>query len=128
MSDANIDLDCMIYVDHEGECDELASRLAQPLGVAVARGHVIELPSATLNVRANEDFDARERMEFPDGFQFFRCYIEVSAADGASLDDVAPIVGAALESCWVQQVPAVAACTYEDRLPRGGGYKDRDLP
>lgn len=34
------------------------------------------------------------------------------------------IVGAILLFLWSNQIPAVAACDYEDNLPENGGYKN----
>ena len=47
--------------------------------------------------------------------------LDVSERDGV------PLVSAILRGLWDADISAVAACTFEHRLPRSGGYRDGRL-
>jgi len=119
----------MVYVDSDGDCDNLAAALAEALLGTLPRPQVVSLPETQLYVARNDDFDPVDRAEFPGGFKFFRCVIEVTSGEApTSLDAQVQAVSALLEYCWAKGMPAVAACEYEDRLPHGGGYNSSAVP
>jgi hypothetical protein len=74
-------------------------------------------------VDRNEDFDDRRRQEPEDGFLFFRYRLEVSAEHGQARATQILLVTQLLEDFWASGMRAVAACDYEDELPRKGGIR-----
>jgi hypothetical protein len=105
---------------------ELAALLAVAVNGTVngsAFAPVVSVHVGEFEVRANDEFNATRAAEHPDGFLYSRDVIEFFAAPGADLEARAAIVGRALESIWSNGWHAVAACDYEDHLPRRGGYK-----
>jgi hypothetical protein len=51
----------------------------------------------------------------------YRLELDVSESEGV------PLVTAILSGLWGAGISAVAACDFEDRLPRSGGYRDGRL-
>lgn len=120
MDDELDELYCTIFVDTLVTQQELVRRIAE-----VVDGHVrmrtIYAPSVFICVHRNEDFDDRRRREPDDGFLFFRFYLEVDAEHGQVRAAQIRLVAQLLEYFWASGMRAVAACDYEDELPRKGG-------
>lgn len=123
----SVDLACKLYVDGDLAAGPRLSDLAALLD-GTLRGAVITLPQNELELRDNEDFHPIDRRAFPDGFLHFRMYLEIDPVGTPSLDDQVRLVARILHYCWGKGWPAVAACDYEGRLPKGGGYKSREIP
>jgi hypothetical protein len=120
------ELECKIYVDADGTKGELAKRIAELLSAPV-EGTTISTRCGEIDVQRNDDFDEKRRLEFPDGFLYFRFLVELYTDDSAT-PRCGPVVVQILEYFWAQGLPAVAACDYEDDLPNGGGYKSTAIP
>lgn len=129
---ADVDkLDCRLFVDTKLPLEELAARLADWVGGSVSGppfAKTVHAQHADIEVRGNEEADPRGADAFPDGFLSFAYVMEMYAAPHASLQDRASLAGKILERCWEANLPAVAACDYEDKLPKGGGANDRTTP
>jgi hypothetical protein len=74
-----------------------------------------------IDVRANEDYDT-ERAKEPDGFVFYRCYLDILHNADSNWSEYVSVVGNLLERLWSHGCRAVAACDFEGDLPRRGGY------
>jgi hypothetical protein len=113
--------DCKVFVDAEMSERELLSLVAQ----------VLFSPDAPVTLEAtvirNEEFDSNRRRLFPDGFVYFRYTLDLYRNDTA-LPDFAASVATLLDSLWDWDIPAIAACAFEDRLPEHGGYRSRAVP
>ncbi len=124
-------LDCAIYLQPPSDVglDRVASTVAETLGARTQKGLgdvTVILSHGQIDVRTNAEFDPGRVKEFPDGFLNFRFMLEFFAAPPRSEDQLTN-VGGLLSRFWSLGWPAVAACDYEDQLPRRGGYKDRDV-
>lgn len=124
-------LDCAIYLQPPAEVglDGVASTVAQMLGARAQKGPsavTVILPHGEIDVRANGNFNPNRVTEFPDGFLNFRFVLEFFKTQPGSEHQLANVAGI-LGQFWSLGWPAVAACDYEDQLPRRGGYKDRDV-
>jgi hypothetical protein len=120
------ELDCKIFVDGSLTCLELLNQVARLL-TGTVEDSTISNNWGEIDVRRNDEFDETLRTQFPDGFLYFPFMLEVyprPAAEAEARRAVARI----LEDLWAQQMPAVAACDYENDLPHGGGYKSRSVP
>lgn len=118
-------LDATVFVGcpagHEDLADAVAQIFAGDLGPNwVAHTEVVVLP--------NEDADPDRASQWPGGFLFFPCVLEVFAAAYAPRRERADVVALLLSTLWSRGIPAVAACEYEDLLPAGAGMGDRKLP
>lgn len=113
--------DCKVFVHAEVAEADLIGLTAPVLFV---REDNISLQ---VEVVPNEDYDPTRSRQFPDGFVYFRYMLDLYMSD-APVERKAAITTRLLERLWDWGYPAVAACTYEDRLPERGGYKSRAVP
>lgn len=113
-----------IFVNADVSASELVDCLAACLGpdVSVTRSG-IDGKHFSLDVRRNEDFDVVRQLE-PDGFVFFRYFIDVDALPGQDHAAQVALVARLLECIWSRGYAAVAACDFEDELPHHGGYQN----
>ena len=123
-------LDCRIYADVGCERAKFVSVIAC-LVKGEIRGHLqntIECPACTIDILNSDDFDCQRRKKFPDGFLFFRYFIEIYPRP--RFDQTARIqtVSTILQHLWKHGYSAVAACDYEQMLPEQGGYKSQRVP
>lgn len=118
------ELYCQIYVDAEISGDELLEKVAQLVGGNVDIDTVCT-DNYEIDIKKNEDFNPERRHEEPDGFVYFRYYMDVDALPGQRRSAQIALVTKLLESLWSWGFQAVAACDYEEELPKAGGYKWR---
>lgn len=113
--------DCRMYVDAEMSETELLGLIMQMAfaPAAPARAEVV--------VVKNEDYDTRRRAQFPQGFLYFRYYIDLYMPEEGRKAQAA-LVSLLLQELWDMGIPAVAASPFEDLLPERGGYKSRAIP
>ena len=113
--------DCKVFIDADVSEQELIS-LTSPL--LFAPGDDLRLE---VEVLKNADYDSNRRRTFPDGFIYFRYTLDLYMSD-APVSRKAAIVKRLIAQLWSWGCPAVAACAFEDRLPKRGGYKSRAVP
>ncbi len=116
--------DCRIYVDADLSETELIGILMQVLLEAPGKG----APRCEAEVARNVDYDSARRRLFPDGFIYFRYLIDLYMDEDLPLSERVRLTAAVLDRLWDERFPAVAACSYEKRLPLGGGYQNRSVP
>ena len=125
---AESELSCRLFVHPPAE---LSQRALADLVAGLVSGNLagtsfapaVTTPIATWELRKNTDFDPDKITACPDGFLYFRQSWELYAVAATKREECAAQVGRVLEWCWTQGWPAVAACEYEDLLPRNGGFK-----
>jgi hypothetical protein len=120
----NENLYCKIYVDANIPRDELIRIVARLLGGTIDRT-TVSTSYSELDIMKNEDFDETLRKTFPDGFLHFRYYVDIESLPGQQRAAQIALVANLLEHLWSLGFQAVAACDYEEQLPRRGGYKWR---
>ncbi len=113
--------DCKVFVDAEISENELVS-LTAPVIFTPDDGISLQV-----EVVRNEDYDSNRRRQFPDGFIYFRYTLDLFMSD-ATVARQAAVVTRLLKRLWEWGFPAVAACAYEERLPKRGGYRSRAVP
>lgn len=116
----NSDLYCAIYVNAPVTREELAALVLQIAGAENVGRYLLRLLSAEVEVRPNEDANERLRGSQENGFLYYPYLLEVDALPGQSIEQQMALVSAILELLWARQFNAVAACDFEDRLPRNG--------
>lgn len=121
----SVDLFCEIYADKEA--NELQEGLRQ---LITEKNGVFYAHDNEIVVQKNLSFDSVKRKDFPDGFSHFEQRIEIFPDESkeVSLENQITLVSMILKHLWSQNIPAVAACDYEDQLPENGGYKSRQIP
>lgn len=82
-----------------------------------------------IDFNVNEDFDYEESLLFPDGFLYFKYYLDIffrpNIEDGNIIINT---ISDLLVWLWENNYPAVAACDYENLLPEKGGYGSPNIP
>ena len=123
MTEEQVDLtklDCKIFVDGVRDASELSGWLALAItGDRTEDG--VQAPLVEMLVEDNKDADAIAKQTLPSGFLFFDHFVEVYFAPRADHDHRVREVSRVLEDLWGRDLAAVAACDYEDELPRQGG-------
>ncbi len=90
--------------------------------------HTIRVGQSEIDVRRNDDFDVEAARQFPDGFLYFPCFLDIVALPAQDEQSQIELIGLLLRNYWAKGVPSIAACDFETRLPEGGGYRSRAVP
>jgi hypothetical protein len=118
------ELYCKVFVDSDDRSrGDLQALLIECLGDRVKSVGLRSVDGLlyAIDVKRNEDFDAIRSSE-PDGFLYYRYYLDVDAVPGQQRVAQVALVAQILERLWEHGYAAVAACNFEDELPRRGGY------
>lgn len=118
--DENLDLYCAIYVHAPVTREQLVAVVLQIPGAEKVGRSILRLLKAEIEVRPNEDASDGLRGNLENGFLFYPYLLEVDALPEQTIEEQIALVSALLELLWAQQFNAVAACDFEDRLPRSG--------
>ena len=122
-----VNLDCKIYVNTDMSHSELVQSIAQFLSGTVKLS-TIYLPRVEIDVAKNDDYDEVICKKFPDGFLYFRYFVELYAFPEQQMQNQIELVSKILTYFWSENIPAVAASDYENDLPNNGGYKSSLIP
>lgn len=120
------ELYCKIYVDADIGFREMVDEIKRAMNAQTDKWGAIYALLAAITVRRNEDFDEIHRDD-PDGFVCYRYYLDVSAVTGQTPVGQIAVVSRLLQYLWVLGYRAVAACDFEEQLPKRGGYHP-DVP
>jgi hypothetical protein len=71
-----------------------------------------------IDVEENDDFDAQKRLDPNDGFLYYRYYLDIDPVEGADRQEYVTAVAQLLMRLWQLGFKAVAACDFEDELPK----------
>jgi len=109
---------CKLFVDAPLSRTGLAGQIASALAGAIAPMATVVGPTWEQAVRCNEDFDAARRHEPEGGFLFFRYYLDIEALPAQTREAQVALVAHLLERLWERGHAAMAACDFEDELPK----------
>ena len=116
------DLYCKIFIDNDDPDEAIAKKVSLITSGDIDQWTVIT-DWSEIDIVQNDDFNEIKRREDPDGFLFYRYYIEMEPEENVLRQDYIMKVGRLLECLWKEGWEAVAACDFEDELPRKGGYR-----
>ncbi len=119
----NDDLWCKIYVDTDISRDELVGVVAQITG-GLLDGITVSTGLTDVHISVNDAFDETRRRQRPSGFLYFRYYMDVEAFPDQPRAAQIALVSRLLQHFWAQGWSAVAACDYEDELPKRSEQAD----
>ena len=112
---------CKIFIDTDKE-KETVTDLISTITSGKKEMFGISMESMDIDVRRNEDFNETKRTEKQDGFLYSRFYIDVEPKSNIKQDAYISNVATLLEKLWSMEFKAIAACDFEEELPRKGGY------
>ena len=124
-------LACKIYVETELPMRDIAGELAKSLQGSLSHSTAaseVSFVSGEIEIRRNNNADVAQATQFPDGFLFFRYAIEQYGVLNEVRNEQINATAKILERLWSLEIPAVAACDYEEELPHKGGYKSSSIP
>ena len=117
---------CKLFIDASKlERDELSS-----LVLAVVNGHkgqVIETHALSVDIRSNDDYNAPKYghkipYDSVDEFLYYRYFLDIfPKEEDTDRKKYVDEIGTLLEGLWARKYKAVAACGFEEKLPRAGG-------
>lgn len=117
-------LDCSIFVDFSGTREDFLQLL-----LTITGGHrdssLVLGSVADLSTVSNDESDSSRIDDPVEGFLFYRYKVEIEPLRGAGRSEYIIFISHLLEALWTAGCRAVAACDFEDELPRSGGYKHR---
>lgn len=113
---------CKVFIDTNEERISLLSCI-KDIVLGTTERWTIDSNSMELELRKNDDFNESLRFEKQDGFLYSRYYIEIEPIDHIKQEQYISSVSMLLENLWALGYKAVAACDFENELPRKGGYR-----
>ena len=111
------DLDCKMFVATDLDRSTLGQRIGTHFGGEV-KGKYVSAATMAIEIRENEDFAPDRCDDAENGFLFYRLCLEIEPAQGASRVEYVRDVGAILSLLRSEGWRALAACDFEDELPR----------
>ena len=76
-----------------------------------------------LDVLRNDEADLNKVSE-SDGFLFYPYFMDIEGVPNVTKLVFTKAIGEVLEALWAKNIKAVAACDFEEELPRKGGLKE----
>lgn len=116
----NDDLYCSIFIEFNGPKKDLGRTITALVNGEEKGLSGILCPWADIYFGKNMDSGLGGPGE-EDLFLYYRYKLEIEPAAGAPESDYVAGIGQLLTGLWQQNIPAVAACSFEDDLPQGGG-------
>ncbi|WP_227793486.1 1,4-dihydroxy-6-naphthoate synthase [Paenibacillus guangzhouensis] len=113
---------CKIFIDTDEQYEYLYHLINKLVNGNAETRRDIKNETLVLSLVKNDDFDAIQRLDFPDGFLHSRYYLEVEPNGNFEFQRYIMSISLLLESLWTSGLNAVAACDFEELLPRKGGY------
>ncbi len=117
-----MDLYCKILVQTDHDRAWLLEQVCRVVGGSPSDWSAI-FDGGEIEVRNNEDADSARFASRPDGFLFSRYALESEPTQGTDSDAYIKTIGHLLDALWTAGCGAVAACDFESRLPRSGGFR-----
>jgi hypothetical protein len=106
-----------INVQAEMAFQEFVTFIAHCAG-GQSRMNAITSQAHDISIFENDDFDTEKSHLGDDRWLYFRYTLEIDPIEGISPGDYVAAIGALLKSLWSSGVDAVAACDFEEQLPR----------
>lgn len=81
----------------------------------------------SVDTLSNDEYDPTVRLMESDNFLYSRYIAYLEAVDSLEFDEYVKQVDMLLRRLWNLGIPVVAACDFEERLTRKGGYNEHRL-
>jgi hypothetical protein len=112
-----VDLFCRINIQADMSHQEFVGFIARCVG---GPGDMNSVRSRTLDISVddNDSFDAEKSHIGKDRWLYFRYTLEIDPVEGVAPKDYIASIASLLRALWSSGMDAVAACDFEDSLPR----------
>ena len=118
-------MDCKIYLHSELDKKALESKLLYWLDAKLDTFTIVT-NNYEVSLCKNDEFTVLKAKDYPDGFLYFRYFLEIESITDD--DEFKSAMTKLLSFLWEKNIPAIAACDFEDELPEKGGYKSLNIP
>lgn len=120
----NYNLFCKIFIDTERDQNELLSLINSEISGEVNK---FEISNSILiiELRKNNEFNVVKSKNPSDGFLFYKYYLEIEPFSQVVERDYIKSIADLLKKLWESKIGAIAACDFENLLPRNGGYSTK---
>lgn len=109
-----MDLYCTIFVDADFGSGPLYRLIQSDIS------YILDILDIYYN--NNDDYHASLKLRPEDGFLYYRWFLDIEPKPNITPEEYIAAVGSLLCVLWRAGCKAVAACDFEDELPRRGGY------
>lgn len=116
------DLYTKIFIDSDADKLEIIAAVSEMIGGRVS-DFSITTGLADILLFKNSDYDEVKRNQGTDAFLYYRYCLEIEPAVKAEGTFFVEEISDLLVKLWDAGYKAVAACSYEESLPRKGGYR-----
>lgn len=119
-----INLFTKIFIDTEEDKDTLLKMVQEMVDGSIEQW-TISFKSGLIDLVQNDDFGNNNKVKVKsssDQFLYFRYYLDIEPYDNNCSEVYIADISCLLESLWKKNINAVAACDFEDLLPKKGGY------
>lgn len=106
-----------MYVDAPISANELAEKISSFFGVLMP-WNTVKSDKIELEVHDNEDFIKINKRKHYNDFVLYSLFVEIEPIPGIDNNNYIRAVSELLEWLWEQGYPAVAACDFENELPK----------
>lgn len=113
----NLDFFCRINIQADMPFQEFVAFIARCAGGS-SRINAVRSQALDISVFENDEFDTEKSQTGKDRWLFFRYSLEVDPVAGVAPKDYVTAIGELLKALWSSRLDAVAACDFEDQLPR----------
>jgi len=114
-----------VYVDCDKDLSQVIDQIARITSGSV-RMRSVSSKQLEIYIVAIGDFNESCRSQPDDGFLYYRFYLDIEPASAIARDQFVVSLGNLLEALWSFGWKAIAACDFEEELPRSGGYLGRE--
>lgn len=111
---------CKVFVNADVARSDLVDTIAHALDGRIKPLNTVAGDTWEIDVRRNDEHDAERSKDQENGFLFFPYYLDVVARRGRDRQAQIALVSRLLERLWERGYGAVAACDFEEELPRKG--------
>lgn len=112
---------CKLFIDTDLSENSILVLVASILSGSINRWSVVTELSE-IYVNKNDYFDMERRSEKQEGFLYSRYYLDIEPKENADEDNYINSISNLLQGLWTSGLKAVAACDFEEELPKKGGY------
>lgn len=113
---------CKIFIDTDEEKENVLNSIKDIVSGAIERWTIIS-ESMEIDLRRNEDYNKKETARKEDGFIYSRYYLDIEPKENIKQEEYIYRIAILLQNLWSIGYKAVAACDFENELPRKGGYR-----
>ncbi|MCL2865660.1 MAG: hypothetical protein FWE25_08985 [Lachnospiraceae bacterium] len=116
------DLSCKMFIHTDKKTDEFVAHIEEIVRVKCDEFRTFENDYFAADVLLNKWYDEHKHTVFPDGFLYYKYLLKFECIDKNKEKDYIAFLHSFMSVLWEMNMKVVAACDFEEKLPRHGGY------